>query len=370
LCADNQAEGKDRVWLDFSCEDNGMGMSREFLKRIFVPFERVNNEATSKIEGTGLGMSIVKNLIDRMGGEIQVESEEGAGSCFRVTLPADVSRRDRKSPNLTAGATVLIAEALEHRSGKICGFLRECGLVPVVVTSGLTAVTWLTEAQYENRMPCAMLLGQKLEDTPSLELASHIRQLAGASFPILLVSETDWSQIEYRATRAGINAFVPCPLFKSRLLETMSRLLNAGQEDSDKGIDGDYGGCHVLLVEDNELNQEIALELLSLIGVNVKTADNGQEALELFEASDENYFDVIFMDIQMPVMNGYEAARRIRRLNRPDAGEVFIVAMTANAFVEDIRLSREAGMNDHISKPIDFEHLKEILSRQLKIRKS
>ncbi len=370
LCADNQAEGKDRVWLDFSCEDNGMGMSREFLKRIFVPFERVNNEATSKIEGTGLGMSIVKNLIDRMGGEIQVESEEGEGSCFRVTLLADVSRRDRKSPNLTAGATVLIAEALEHRSGKICGFLRECGLVPVVVTSGLTAVTWLTEAQYENRMPCAMLLGQKLEDTPSLELASHIRQLAGASFPILLVSETDWSQIEYRATRAGINAFVPCPLFKSRLLETMSRLLNAGQEDSDKGIDGDYGGCHVLLVEDNELNQEIALELLSLIGVNVETADNGQEALELFEASDENYFDVIFMDIQMPVMDGYEAARRIRRLNRPDAGEVFIVAMTANAFVEDIRLSREAGMNDHISKPIDFEHLKEILSRQLKIRKS
>ena len=126
----------------------------------------------------------------------------------------------------------------------------------------------------------------------------------------------------------------------------------------------------MLLVEDNELNQEIALELLSLIGVNVETADNGQEALELFEASDENYFDVIFMDIQMPVMNGYEAARRIRRLNRPDAGEVFIVAMTANAFVEDIRLSREAGMNDHISKPIDFEHLKEILSRQLKIRKS
>ena len=212
-------------------------------------------------------------------------------------------------------------------------------------------------------MPCAMILGQELEDMSALELAAHVRQLAGRDFPIVLVSEEDWAQIEYRAVRAGVDAFVPCPLFRSRLVEALASLLNreGEQEGSQASLNTDYSSYHVLLVEDIPLNQEIAMEMLSMSGVQVETADNGAEAVEKFEASPEGYFDIIFMDIQMPVMNGYEAARKIRGLPRQDAESVWIVAMTANAFVEDIRLSREAGMNEHCSKPIEPERLQEVL---------
>lgn len=358
---EKSASGEETVWLDFSCEDNGIGMSSEFLEKVFLPFERVRNTTISKIEGTGLGMAIVKNLVEQMGGRIEVESKEGVGSRFVVTLPFAVSGEDKRAV-FVAGSTVLIAGNRQDENRQLSEYLVESGLEPVCITAGLEAVTYLTEAQYEGRMPCAMLLGQELADMPSLELAVHVRQLAGSDFPILLVSEEDWAQIEYRAQRAGVNAFVPCPLFKSRLLETLSGLLQANRkEETDNAVQMDYSKYRALLVEDNELNQEIAVELLALTGIQVEMADNGARALELFAASPEGHFDIIFMDIQMPVMDGYEATRRIRALQRQDAKNVWIVAMTANAFVEDIRLSREAGMNEHCSKPVDPERLTEIL---------
>ena len=232
----------------------------------------------------------------------------------------------------------------------------------------MASVTWLTEAQYEERLPCALLLGQELEDMPVLEVAAHVRQLAGREFPIVLVSEDDWAQIEYRATRAGVSAFVPCPLFSSRLLDTLSELMGGDRGDQSAGgdLNADYSGSRVLLVEDNELNQEIAVELLGLTGVQVEVAGDGAQAVDMFAAAPADYYDLIFMDVQMPVMNGYEATRRIRQMDREDAGRVWIVAMTANAFVEDVRLSREAGMNEHVSKPVDLERLQEILRAQLK----
>ncbi|MCI8461815.1 MAG: response regulator [Lachnospiraceae bacterium] len=363
----NSGQEKRKIWLDFLCEDNGIGMSPEFLERIFVPFERVNNSTTQKIEGTGLGMSIVKNLIDRMGGRIQVESTEGEGSRFRVEIPMRAAVRDRRKLEILAGNTVLIAESREKEARQIEEFLREEAVTPVRVKSGRSAVTWLTQAQTENRMPCAMLLGQELEDMPALDLASHVRQSAGQRFPLLLVSEEDWAQIEYRARRAGINGFVPCPLFRSKLLKTLADMIirNKGDMEEQEERIEDYSGRHVLLVEDNELNLEIAMEMLSLTGVQVETAENGARAVEIFENSPENHFDLILMDVQMPVMNGYEAVKRIRRLPRKDAESIWIVAMTANAFVEDIRASREAGMNEHLSKPIDVKRLKDILYRQL-----
>ena len=216
-------------------------------------------------------------------------------------------------------------------------------------------------------MPCAMLLGQKLDDMPVLDLAAHIRQLAGREFPILLVSEEDWAQLEYRATKAGVSAFVPCPLFKSKLLSTLADLTQSSRNDdgSCRNRSRDLGCYRLLLVEDIELNQEIVIELLSVTGIQVEVADNGADAVKKFQDSPEGYYDLIFMDIQMPVMNGYEAAEQIRQLNRADAAKVWIVAMTANAFVEDVRLAREAGMNEHISKPVDPDCLQEILYRQL-----
>ncbi len=360
------SQEKESLWLDFSCEDNGMGMSPEFLERIFVPFSRVQNEATSQIEGTGLGMAIVKNLIDRMGGDIRIASREGEGSCFRVQIPLAVPSHSQKALTLPQGRSVLVAECHDKSAGLMANYLTQAGLCPVLIENGMDAVTWLTEAQYEDRMPCAVLLGSELTDMPVLQFASHVRQLAGQELPILLVSEQDWAQMEFRARRAGVDAFVPCPLFKSRLLETLCALMGQDEKDEDSLQQGtDFGQYRILLVEDNELNQEIAMELLSLTGVQVEVAGNGARAVELFTASPEGYFDLIFMDVQMPVMDGYEATRQIRRLGRRDAASVWIVAMTANAFVEDIRLSREAGMNDHVSKPVDFEHLQEILQKCL-----
>ncbi|MCI9143506.1 MAG: response regulator [Lachnospiraceae bacterium] len=359
-----------RIWLDFICQDNGIGMSREFLERIFVPFERVKNAAVSKIEGTGLGMSIVKSLIDHMGGQIQVESTEGAGSRFQVKIPLSVASQNRRIRKQLAGKTVLVAESLESRADRLISYLQEADMIPLHVTGGLNAVSCLTQAQSEGHMPCALLLGQELDDMSSLELAAHVRQSAGRDFPILLVSDADWAQLEYRTTRVGVSAFVPCPLFKTRLLDTLFDLTDTdknGQEFS-SGLNTDYSGCHVLLVEDNELNQEIALEMLSLNGVEADVADNGVQALEKFENSPEYYYDLIFMDVQMPVMNGYEATERLRALPRKDAENIWIVAMTANAFVEDIRAAKEAGMNEHLSKPVSMEQLQDVLHRQLKKR--
>ena len=355
------------VWLDFSCRDNGIGMSEDFLGRIFLPFERVQNTTISKIEGSGLGMSIVKKLVDRMGGTITVESQEGVGSCFTVALPFPVSPLGRKHLSLPAGQAVLVAELRDDRAGQIMAYLREAGLEPIRLTAGGETVTRLTEAQYEGQMPCALLLGQELADMPALDLAAHARQLAGSALPILLVSEDDWAQIEYRATRAGVNAFVPCPLFRSRLLDTLSSLIDRAGHDKQALANGDvdYSRHRVLLVEDNELNQEIAVELLGLTGVQVDVAGDGAQALEMFQNSPEGWYEIIFMDIQMPVMNGYDATRAIRKLPRADAGSVWIVAMTANAFMEDMRLSHEAGMNGHISKPVDVDCLTEILRERL-----
>ena len=210
-----------------------------------------------------------------------------------------------------------------------------------------------------------MLLGEELPDMPVLNLAAHVRQLAGREFPMALVSEEDWAKVEYRATKAGVNAFVPCPLFKSRLLDTLAELTGGGAgNDGETERERDYSDCRILLVEDNELNQEIAVELLSMTGARVEVADDGKQAVEKFKNSPVGYYHLIFMDIHMPVMNGYEATRQIRRMERADAGKTWIVAMTADAFVEDIRQAKEAGMNEHISKPVEPGRLQDILYRQ------
>ncbi len=346
-----------QLWLHFVCEDNGMGMSAEFLERIFQPFERVQNTTASKIEGTGLGMSIVKKLVDNMKGSIRVESEEGRGSRFTVEIPFTAVGQ-QTTVRLPAGGSIAVAESMDSRAEQLLEYLRDGGLRPVRFTGGMETVMWMTEAQYEERMPCALLLGEQLHDLPVL---------AGRDFPILLVSEEDWPQLEYRALRAGVSAFVPCPLFKSRLLATLSELTMGESAEAEDYVDRhvDYSGYRVLLVEDNELNQEIAMELLEMTGVQAEAARDGAEAVRLFEEAPEGYYDLIFMDIQMPVMDGYEASRKIRALPKKDAQSVWIVAMTANAFAEDVRRSREAGMNEHLSKPVDPRRLQEILQKRL-----
>ncbi len=355
---------KEESVFEFVCQDNGMGMSEEFLARVFLPFERAGNTTQSKIEGTGLGLAICHRLVEQMGGAIRVESRLREGSRFTVSIPFK-GQNAHENQKYFSGETVLVVEDDEGQAKKISGYLQDGGLKPQVIGKSVDAVTFLTEALYEGKCPLAVLLGENMGGAYALDVAACLRQIAGKGLPILLVSEVDWPQMEYRAARAGINGFVPCPLFRSRLLSAIRRFAADGGQDSAGGMEGaDYSGKRFLLAEDNLLNQEIAIELLSDMGITIEAADNGEEAVKMFTASKPGYYDLILMDIQMPVMDGYEATRRIRALDREDARDICIVAMTANVFAEDVRRSRRAGMNFHLAKPIDVKKIEEVLQKQ------
>ncbi len=348
-----------QVNLLFSCRDNGIGMTPEFLQRIFLPFERAGNTTTSRVEGTGLGMAITHSLIEQMNGSIQVESEVGKGSLFTIQLPLSIGSAEEAAQPLT-GQTVLAVESDPAQAALLERYIEQAGGKTLLVGSDTQAVEAITQAQFEKTPFSAILLGSHMTESAVLDLAAYLRGQVGKEIPILLVSEQDWGKMEYTAHRAGITGFVPCPLFKSRLLQALCA--GAGEEEQDSQ-EADFTGMHILLVEDNELNREIALELLGETGAQVDPAENGQLALEAFQASEENYYHLILMDVQMPVMDGYEATRRIRALPREDASRVCIAAMTANAFVEDIKKTRAAGMNEHLSKPVDIDKVKELMRR-------
>ncbi len=345
--------------LEFTCKDNGIGMSREFVQRIFLPFERAGNTTASQVEGTGLGMTITRSLVEQMGGSIQVESELGKGSTFTVSLPLSVSTLQESGTPLS-GRTILVVEADPGQTELIQRYVAEAGGAPVCVDSDTRAIRWITQAQFEERIPDIVLLGGHMSEGAVLDLAAYLRGQLGEGVPIFLVSEQDWSHMEYAGRRAGITGFVPCPLFRGRLLQALCEQENGG---SDGGEDIRFEGMHILLAEDNDLNREIAMELIGETGAQVDPAENGQAALEKFRDSVPGYYDLVLMDIQMPVMDGYEAVRQIRALDREDAGTVCIAAMTANAFVEDVKKSRAAGMNEHLSKPVDVDSVKDLMHR-------
>ncbi len=354
--SERPAEDDRQILLDFSCQDNGIGMSEDFLQRIFVPFERAENADQSKVEGTGLGMAITRRLVEQMGGDIHIESAVGEGSLFTVSVPLSLGEEDAAS---LMGQNVLVVESDAEQASAASRIIAEAGGVPVTLSSGTEAVMWTAQAQMEGSLPDAVIVGGGLGENAVLNLAQHLRSQLGEDVPILYFSYQDWSRVEYAARRAGITGFVPCPLFKGRLL----RALSSPETDGKASERPDFTGMRVLLAEDNALNREIAVELIQETGASVDTAENGKEALERFEQSEEGAYDLILMDIQMPVMDGFEAVRCIRALPRADAVRVCIAAMTANAFVEDIKRSKEAGMDEHVSKPVDFSHIEELLRR-------
>ncbi len=347
-----------QIMLDFSCQDNGIGMSADFVKRIFLPFERAQNTTVAKIEGTGLGTTIVRSLVEQMGGTVEVESELGVGTVFRVSLPLSVSKLGEDTTPLL-GWTVLVVEPEPEQSDLVVRFLEQGGGKAVALRTGAEVVTWITQAMFEGTPPDSVLLSGNLGESAVLDLATHIRGQLGSQTPILLFSDEDWSRIEYAAHRAGITGFVPCPIFKGRLFQALCQ-----QQESDEAWPrGNFSGLHILLAEDNALNREIALELIGETGAQVDPVEDGKQALEAFTSSEPGYYDLILMDVQMPVMDGYEAVRRIRALSRDDAKSVCIAAMTANAFVEDIKKSRAAGMDEHLSKPVDIRRIEELMRR-------
>ena len=350
----------DRVMLNFICSDNGIGMDEEFLSRIFEPFERVNSTTASKIEGTGLGMSIVKKLIEQMNGTIGIDSAPGAGTKVTVRIPL---RYHAEMPDISllAGRRLLIIEASEERREIYGHYLQETGIDFRIVTDPTEALEALADADFKNMKIDGVIIGTLPKDEKAagiFDIAEYLKKYDG-SLTLILADKSDWQEIEYRATRSGIDRFIAVPFFRKDLY---TGLLDALQKtSSDEGFFGalNLSGRHILLAEDNLINREIAIELIGATGASIDTAENGQEAVEKYENAPAGHYDLILMDIQMPVMDGYEAARQIRQRSRGEDRPVPIYAMT-----EDIRKAKEAGMNGHIAKPIDINVLMQIL-RQL-----
>lgn len=345
---------------EFVFRDNGIGMSKEFQEKLFEPFTRAEDSRVSKIEGTGLGMTIARNIARRMNGDITVESEPGKGTQFVVTLILKLMDTTAPDTEKLMDLPVLVADDDEAACEMTCLILESIGMKGEYVLSGSEAVELVWEHHRKEQDYFAVILDWKMPGMDGIETAQAIRRRVGSDVPIIILSAYDWSGVEEEARHAGVSGFISKPMFKSRLVYLFNQL--AGNDKSQKRREKERitripPGKRVLLAEDNELNREIAEELIGQTGVTVESVENGREALERFEKMGENYYDMIFMDIQMPVMNGCDAAAAIRRLPRRDAAKIPIVAMTANAFAEDVQRSRSAGMNQHLTKPLDIEQL-------------
>ena len=343
---------KGYVHLLFEVTDNGIGMSSEFVQHIFDPFTRENNSTISGIQGAGLGMTITKSLVDLMGGTICVESIQGQGSVFKVELELRPAEDD--DPEFWKEHSISKALILGTNED-ICKSIQSLMADTSVKSRYSTDVSSLAAGDGFD----LILLDDRLPGMDTLEAIRYIRRQYGNT-PTLLLIHNDWFEVEEDARSAGANGFLPAPFAMSTLRKVVAECRCQPQPD---GKDVSLEGLRLLVVEDNDINAEILMELLDMEGVICERTVNGREAVTRFQSKPEAYYDGVLMDIQMPEMNGYEAAQAIRSLNRPDAEDIPIVAMTANAFAEDVQKSREAGMNAHIAKPVDPVMLKSTLSR-------
>ena len=362
--------GDDYVRCHLTVKDNGIGMSKEFQKHIFDSFSREQTDRVNKTEGTGLGMSITKFIIDAMEGEVNIESEPGKGTAFYVTLDlekATVKESDMILPNWN----MLVVDDDQQLCLSATKALSEIGVNAEWTMDGGSAVRMVRERHEKHDPYHVVLLDWKLPDMDGITTARRIRETVGNDMPILLISAYDWSDIEEEAKEAGVMSFISKPLFKSTLYHGLlpyakkeGFMQEAAADASEPSEDHSLKGRHILIAEDNDLNWEIAETLLSDLGVILDRAENGQACVEVFTQSQIFYYDAILMDIRMPVMTGYDAAKAIRALDREDAN-LPIIAMTADAFSEDIQHCLECGMNAHISKPIDIKEVAKQLRRYI-----
>ena len=358
-----------RANYEFRVRDTGIGMSKEFQKHIFEPFERERTSTVSGIQGTGLGMAITKNIVDMMNGTIEVESEEGKGTEFIITLPLRVSgkqHRVERVPELE-GLRALIADDDYNTCASVTRMLQSIGMRSDWTSSGKEAVLRTKLALEQGDEFSAYIIDWLMPDMNGIETVRRIRKLIGDGKPIIILTAYDYSEVEEEAREAGVTAFCSKPLFLSELRETLLTAQGVQPDEAEPQPEAvSFEGKKLLLVEDNMINQEIAGVLLTEMGFALDTASDGSIAVEMMRSAKPGQYDLILMDVQMPVMNGYEATRAIRALPDPAINQIPIIAMTANAFEEDRQTAIDAGMNGHVAKPIDIERLTQTLSDMLK----
>ena len=354
---EEKGETDKTVKITYVVADTGIGMTPEYMQHMYDPFTRQTDSRVNTIQGTGLGLSITKKMIDLMNGTIDCESEVGKGTTFTVQLEiavADKTEEEMKLPPVN----VLIADDDDVLRQTAADTLRSIGVEADTAAGGMEAVQKVQDgAQYQ-----VVLLDLKMPDMDGIETARKIREKMGDKVPIVLISAYDWSDMEEAAKEAGVNGFISKPLFRSTLYNKLSEVLgNERENNGTEDENADIAGMHILVTEDNDINWEIISMLLQMQGVETERAVNGLEAVERMKNARKGEFDLIFMDIQMPVMNGIEATKQIRALEDPWARQIPIIAMTADAFSENVAECFEAGMNGHIAKPIDMKIvLKEI----------
>ncbi len=363
-------KNRNNVRFRFIIRDTGIGMSEEFISRLYMPFEQATASTASKFGGTGLGMAITQNLVSLLGGMISVKSKEGRGTEFTVELPFGLSGR-QTSRELSAldPLKVLVVDddpgTCEHASL----LLGRMGLRARWVLAGKEAVDLILRARECGDDYDVCLIDWQMPDMDGVETARRIRREVGPDTLIIIISAYDWSPIEREAREAGVNAFINKPFFASTLHDTLLSITRHAPAKAEVSVPNrreyDFSGRRILLVEDNEFNREVAKEFLEMTGAAVECAGDGREALEKFTSSEPGHYALILMDVQMPVMSGYEATRAIRASDHAEAETIHILAMTANAFSEDIAAAVAAGMNGHLAKPIDVAALYRLIASHL-----
>ena len=344
--------------FEFRIRDNGIGMSEEFQTHVFDSFSRERSSTQSGIKGTGLGMAITKNIVDMMGGTISLTSKEGKGTEFVVTLNFKTLEKATvygAIPELV-GARALVVDDDVHTCMSVSKMLREIEMRADWSTSGKEAVIRANEAFEENDAFKVYIIDWLMPDMNGIETVRRIRAVVGDETPIIILTAYDWADIEQEAKEAGVTAFVEKPIFMSELRRVLTKPMEIKEEISQQTErENRYSGKKLLLVEDNELNREIATALLEEIGIIVDSVEDGTDAVERMNEVEDDRYDLIFMDIQMPKMDGYMTTREIRTLKNNKKANIPIIAMTANAFEEDKKKAFKAGMNAHIAKPIDIK---------------
>ena len=361
---------KDSGLYEIRVKDNGIGMSTEFVKKIFSPFERERTSTVSRTQGTGLGMAITKNIVDMMGGTIEVQTEQGKGTEFIVRLPFRIQFKQHQTEKIAEleGLKALVVDDDFNTCDSVTKMLVRIGMRSEWTLSGKEAVLRARQSMELGDAFHAYIIDWRLPDMNGIEVTRQIRSL-GDDTPIIILTAYEWSDIEVEARAAGVTAFCAKPMFMSDIRDTLMIAIGQMQAEAEDtrplASGSDFRGRCILLVEDNELNSEITVEILNGYGCQVDTAVNGAEAVKKIKNSKPGDYDLVLMDVQMPVMNGYEATRQIRALNDPALAGITILAMTANAFDEDKKKALECGMDGFLTKPIVIDELIGVLQKNL-----